>query len=890
MRDRLRNRWLLGGLLALAIIAVFFNAPFKSANRTSYAQTRLQETTCNSLVEDALKLVAARCIDTGRNEACYGNNNISATLHDDALVFETPGDIVPVTAIDALITRAINPAEDEWGVAMLNVQADLPDDDDSVQILVFGGAEVTATAGDQIIENTTPCTFVNTSNRNLNLRAGPGDNYAIFDVLDADDELKVYGRSEDGDWLRSSRGWVYAADGDLDCDNSGSLQLINDIEDAYTAPMQSFTLRVDDAARCEAIPSGLLIQSPTGQTANLLVNNIEMRVGSTALVWVDKDGKYQTMVNLDGNVDIASIGVPLPEGSQITVPIGDQQGEIEGVKPVDENLPDFVEQLTNGLSGPNQENAFDPITAVLPWEPVSPTITFEASTLEIFRGECATLEWAVTDAKDVLLNGALVPENGSVEVCPAASRTYTLVGEALTDEVENSTATLRLVVIQPVTPTETPIVDTDGDAVADDVDNCPEIANQAQVDTDSDGQGDACDPDDDNDGVLDEVDNCPLLVGSVAGCPDSDGDGVRNEFDNCPNLANPSQTDTDSDGQGDACDPNDDNDTFPDPLDQCPLEVGTAQGCPDGDGDGIKDTIDNCPALSNPTQADLDGDGIGDACDTDLDGDGVDDTSDNCPGVANPIQEDDDEDGIGNACDPDDDEDGLVDTADNCPLVYNPDQDDTDADGQGDACDPDDDNDTVPDTSDSCPLVAGSPAAAGCPDGDNDTIPDGTDNCPAVPNPGQADNDSDGQGDICDLDDDNDGVIDALDNCPATYNPDQIDTDENGLGDACDPLADIAVDVAVSNPTPMPGEIVTVTFSVTNNGPSTAVVQISLTGSITNTWTVGTLGVGQTATLTPTMTAGTGTTETFTITVSPVTTPPDPNFANNSDTDGYTVP
>ncbi|CAB3979596.1 cartilage oligomeric matrix, partial [Paramuricea clavata] len=88
----------------------------------------------------------------------------------------------------------------------------------------------------------------------------------------------------------------------------------------------------------------------------------------------------------------------------------------------------------------------------------------------------------------------------------------------------------------------------DRDGIQDSEDNCPHVANAAQLDNDSDKQGDSCDRDDDNDFVIDIHDNCPLISnryqklsaahGRGEECKhDFDGDEVKDKNDACPRDA-----------------------------------------------------------------------------------------------------------------------------------------------------------------------------------------------------------------------------------------------------------------------------------------------------------------------------------------------------------------
>ncbi len=149
--------------------------------------------------------------------------------------------------------------------------------------------------------------------------------------------------------------------------------------------------------------------------------------------------------------------------------------------------------------------------------------------------------------------------------------------------------------------------DRDKDGIADDVDKCPDQAEDMDGFEDTDGCPDL---DNDKDGIPDARDKCPDLAEDFDGFQDEDG---------CPDLDN-------------------DNDGIPDVRDKCPNEPedfdGTQDddGCPDivvdSDKDGISDDRDQCPTVAEDIDHFEDGDGCPDL---DNDSDGVPDSLDKCP-------------------------------------------------------------------------------------------------------------------------------------------------------------------------------------------------------------------------------------------------------------------
>ncbi len=209
---------------------------------------------------------------------------------------------------------------------------------------------------------------------------------------------------------------------------------------------------------------------------------------------------------------------------------------------------------------------------------------------------------------------------GANAMCAPWSFTLTLLGTTTTGgqnvyvNPPQGTYTLQAIVASEL--------DADNDGFGNQIDNCPQTANAAQMDTDLDWIGDDCDAE-------------PWTAQY-----DADGDTAPNGFDNCPLTANESQADSDLDDLGDACDPGIGSPTRTRYVLDCqqdvfigvagsdtascsnlatstPTPTPTSTPIPDIDGDGIPNADDNCPEAANLSQEDGDGDDLGDACEAD---------------------------------------------------------------------------------------------------------------------------------------------------------------------------------------------------------------------------------------------------------------------------------
>jgi uncharacterized protein YraI len=285
-----------------------------------------QATDCPTTVKNALDATNNVCSTTGRNQACYGNINLAVESQADApsFTFTKPGDLVSVDGIKTLTLSPLDANANTWGVALMKIQANLPDTlpGQNVVFVLFGDVQM-----DNAVEAT--LTLDVTAKQTANVRQAPSTTATVVTSLKGGTALVADGRSEDSSWLRvhsadlTVQGWISAplvkTVGDLN-----TLSVVS-ADAAHVSPMQAFHFKTGlSDAPCSAAPdSGILIQTPKGAgKITLTANDVQITLGSTAYFQAQASG-FMTISVVEGQGAVTAAGTTMnvPAGTRVRVPL-----------------------------------------------------------------------------------------------------------------------------------------------------------------------------------------------------------------------------------------------------------------------------------------------------------------------------------------------------------------------------------------------------------------------------------------------------------------------------------------------------------------------------------------------------------------------------------------
>lgn len=266
--------------LLLAALALGFSA----SSDTAFAQDAPLDA-CPAFVEQALAQLDTNCDDLPRNTACYGYTEVDTTFNQPmpADFFTQPADQAELLTISTLRTLPYDQDGAIWGIAVMNVQANVPNTTpgQGVTFLVMGDAEVNNQVspeqaflpGDpQALQlATTAAAYVT-----------PSEAAQIVAQLPAGATVEADARSVDGAWLRvavnNRVAWLPRAA----VDAAAPLDALPVYSASARTPMQSFYFSTGlGPSRCTSAPNLVTIQGREDVKIDLTVNGVDVRIGST---------------------------------------------------------------------------------------------------------------------------------------------------------------------------------------------------------------------------------------------------------------------------------------------------------------------------------------------------------------------------------------------------------------------------------------------------------------------------------------------------------------------------------------------------------------------------------------------------------------------------------
>lgn len=301
-----------------------------------FATSPVMAADCPALVKQALAATDSMCRETGKNQACYGNINLTAKPNVSAenFRFEQPGDLIDIHAIKSLQLSPMTLDTGEWGVALMNVEANRPSAKSvNLTLLAFG---------DVTLENAGALPTMMDVNvlgrRPINVRSVPNLKAGVVGTVKPNQSLQAIERLADTTWLR-----VKALDSDLTgwvktdfMGSTGDLSTLNIVDgnQPYYGSMQAFTFKSGSSTQnCAEVPQdGLIIQTPEGAgEVQLWINQVVVKMGSTIYFGAQADGDM-TVTALEGHATVNAFGVTQTAvaGTQVRIKMDSDLNPIAG--------------------------------------------------------------------------------------------------------------------------------------------------------------------------------------------------------------------------------------------------------------------------------------------------------------------------------------------------------------------------------------------------------------------------------------------------------------------------------------------------------------------------------------------------------------------------------
>jgi hypothetical protein len=205
----------------------------------------------------------------------------------------------------------------------------------------------------------------------------------------------------------------------------------------FTSDMRLLSLNTNfSEPKCQDAPqSSLLIQSPQGTEVTMNINGAEVTVGSTLYVTAQQQQNLR-IATIEGQalVKAADVVQVVEPGTQVNLPLGGNGG-LEVVGPPSSPEPFEAEVIEHAPVTVLERKVVIPPPAtpsiiLTPTTAPSPTpggANLTADETVLGPGECTTIRWDVTDAKQVFFEGQPTRASSTREVCPTSTKTYALL-------------------------------------------------------------------------------------------------------------------------------------------------------------------------------------------------------------------------------------------------------------------------------------------------------------------------------------------------------------------------------------------------------------------------------------------------------------------------------